>query len=216
MASTRRARPRVDGATMVTVVLWRALVACSAWGGLLATLVTGGLGSLRYFTVVANLCGALAVTAALLAPLVLGGAAETRWGFLRGAAVTYLTITVAVHSTLLGGGYPDLSGLLTHLLTPLLLVADWLLVGRNQHLPFWAPMAWLAVPVGYLVSYVEGGRALYAFLDPTSSVFSDWVLVLTVAFLAVGYLWWGVGRLRGLRWPPPTEARPAAADVRSA
>lgn len=202
----------VEEPTLVSVTLWRLLFAGSAWAGVLAALVTGGWEVLRYFTQVSTLCVALSATASLLTPLVLDGALESRWGVARGAATTYATITLLVFATMLGADYSTLTSLLTHLVVPLMAVTDWLLVGRNQRLAWWWPLAWLSVPLLYLVTYVVGGEALYRFLVPGARDFADYVLFLLVAFVVVGYAWWGIGQVRSLRWPPQTV--PAAEAVR--
>ncbi len=202
--ATVRVPTRVEDPSLVAVSLWRMILAGTAWWGLGLGLLSGGLQDLRYFTNVSTLVAALVATASLLTPLVLRGALETRWGVARGAATTYATITLLVYATMLGGDYSTTASLVTHLLVPVLTITDWLVVGRNQLLAWWWPLAWLSVPVLYLVGYVIGGETLYGFLDPGSRDFLDYVLFLTVAFMVVGYLWWGVGYLRALRWPPQT------------
>ncbi|MVA77467.1 hypothetical protein GC722_15780 [Auraticoccus sp. F435] len=205
--TTVRVPTRVEGPSLAAVTLWRMLLAGCGWLGVGMGLLDDGRvqwANLAYFTQVSTLAVALTATGSLLAPLVLGGALETRWGVARGAATTYATVTLVVYALLLGGDYSQPVSLLTHVVVPCLAALDWLLVGRNQLLAWWWPLAWLAVPVLYLVTYVAGGEALYPFLDPASPGFADYVLYLSVGFLAVGYGWWGVGRLRALRWPPQT------------
>lgn len=212
----RRARP----GPLAAVTVWRLILAAVAWWGLYLGLTRGDqwrVVNLHYWSQFSTLTVALAATGSLLSPLWFRGALEGRRGFLRGAAVTYTTITLILFPLLLSGTYRNLDGQLMHLAVPILAIADWLVVGRNQGRVAWfVPLLWLVVPLGYLPFYIARSNevgALYKFLDPSEPGFVRWVVVLLVAFLIAGYLVWGVGRLRAaLLGPEPQILGPGEPD----
>jgi hypothetical protein len=195
----------VDPATRVATTVWRVLFAAIAWWALYLGLTRGNkwnIVNLHYWSQFSTLTVALAATGSLLAPLWLRDRFEPREGFLRGAATTYTTITLVLFPILLSGTYRNLDGQLMHLAVPILCVADWLFVGRNQQRVRWFwPVAWLAIPLAYLPFYIQRSNeagALYKFLDPSKSGFVTMVFVLLGAFLIAGIVVWGAGRLRGV------------------
>jgi hypothetical protein len=85
---------------------------------------------------------------------------------------------------------------LLHVVMPLLVLAEWVLVRRGQAaLRWWHPMVWLAYPTGYLLAALLvlnqlGRRAPYFFLDPATIGglrVSLNVSVLAAIFLGLGY-----------------------------
>ncbi len=117
----------------------------------------------------------------------------------RGATTTYCTVTLLVFAFLLARDYASLSSKLEHLVVPILVVVEWLLV-PPQHPRRWWPLSWLIPPLLYLPVYVWAcrlfGHPLYGFLDPDSPSFLRWFLILLVVFLAVGLGWWAAGSWR--------------------
>ncbi|VEI12709.1 hypothetical protein [Trueperella bialowiezensis] len=89
----------------------------------------------------------------------------------------------------------------SHIIIPVLVVGDWLVCRTNQHrLRPWVPLTWLVPIVVYLGYYIwfstSGGYAPpYPFLDPSASDFLRWVAILALAFLAGGYVVYGVGKI---------------------
>ena len=61
-------------------------------------------------------------------------------------------------------------------------------------------MTWLAFPLAYLafyLSYVGDGEPLYPFLRPGSERFLIVVLGFLLGVLGIGYLLFGIAKLRG-------------------
>lgn len=199
------AAPSTASAAQLTLgSLWRALVAVLAWTGVWLGLegVDGPFWpNLAFFTQVCGLLVALTATGSLLWPLWHRGQLEGRWGTLRGAAAACSMLTLIVFATLLGADYSTTHSLLLHLVVPLLALADWLFVGRNQiALPFWIPFVWLVVPFAYLPIYIWGSAVmgpLYGFLVPGDASFVPTAAVLVVFFLLLFFGYWALGRLRG-------------------
>ena len=104
----------------------------------------------------------------------------------------------------------EASNLTVHLVVPLMAVADWLLFDRKGSIRPFDPVRWLALPLYYLVfalvaaplgaTYRGGARYPYFFIDANligwSGVAVNVVLV-GVAFLALGYAVFAVDRLLG-------------------
>jgi hypothetical protein len=122
----------------------------------------------------------------------------TPW--LRGALVVLLGLVSVTYLTMLGGDLGQGYSLFEHLLTPLIVLADWLFVGRDQaNARWWYPFTWLAFPLAYLlfyIAYVGGGEPLYEFLNPSAGDFVGVVFGFLAAVLAFGFVVFGLGRLK--------------------
>ena len=91
--------------------------------------------------------------------------ASTAW--LRGAGVLYVMVTAVVDQVILHGG---LAGFVLHIVTPLAVLADWMLLPPQRPVSGRASLAWLAFPVAYLLFALAYGGATggypYGFLNP--------------------------------------------------
>lgn len=114
-----------------------------------------------------------------------------RWEAVRGASVVYLAFVGIVFNTLLAGA--DLGGLLPwtnvvhHMLMPLAVVIDWVLVPPRRRLSMRTAWLWLLVPVVYTgYSVVRGaitGFYCYPFFNPAAVGGYGGVAVYCVALL---------------------------------
>ena len=148
-----------------------------------------------YFTPLAAIAAVVAlICAALCGPI------EPRWvALLRVNAATYAVITGVVYWAMLSHyGHPTFpwANAMIHGGTGVLLVADWLLVGRRERLPWhtlWTVFAVPALWLGYIAgNEALGGRIPYPFLDPSHGVAR---LAVTVALLLAA----GLGVVSTLR-----------------
>jgi hypothetical protein len=194
---------RPERMNLTAVVAWRTLIAAVAWFSALNIVMPDRFtDQIRYFTTLSNFTAALVFTGYLCGLVVRGGTREKPPGWLRGAATFYLVMVFVVYATLLGGDYSGLESFLSHLIVPIIVFIDWIVVGFNQELvAWWMPLAWLLPVFSYLVFYVhqrnDEGGPLYGFLDGDSAFFWLQASLLSVAFLAGGYAVWFIGRLRG-------------------
>jgi len=178
--------------------------------------------ALLYYTVLSNLL-CLVWTALLIVRTIRDLRADgprgcstpsARWS---GAVMMAITVTMIVYLVVLvpsafvqGGDYVpfSLTDNLIHVVTPCLLIADWLLFVPKGRLRWTDPLRWTLIPYAYLAfALVYGGLGgefspgktyAYPFLDvDTIGVggVAGWILVLSVALLAVGYLYVVVDRL---------------------
>jgi len=162
---------------------------------------SGVLWRLMTFTYQANVVAAIYYLSTLFS-----ARADGRAG-VRGAVVLYVVVAGAIWNLFLtqhSMGYTP-ANILLHIIVPVLVIADWLLVGRGRRVVrWWQPLAWLVYPAIYaglalLVLNRAGRRAPYYFLDPQSVGTAVVVMnigLLAVAILALGYGISAVGRGR--------------------
>jgi hypothetical protein len=88
--------------------------------------------------------------------------------------------------------------LLEHVVTPSLVVLDFVLVGRNHHaVRWWHPLSWLVPPTAYLLWYVGDHLAVYAALDAAHPAqFGQRIGVLLGLLLTTGFALYALGRRR--------------------
>ena len=167
---------------------------------------------LSYFTIQSNLIG----IAVFLILAVREPGPRPRWlESLRGAATVYLTVTFVVVLLLLRGidvglqlAWVDFA---LHTLTPIVIVADWLLDPPTVRLTRRDALGWLAYPLAWLVYTLVRGPLVgwypYPFLDPAhggyaSVAVTSLVILVAGAFVCLGYAWLGNriggGRAAGL------------------
>lgn len=97
---------------------------------------------------------------------------------------------------------------LVHIITPLLVIADWLLFIPKGRLRPYDPLLWAIIPYAYLVfaftysalggEFAPGVRVPYPFMNVETNGLGGvvlWIAGLTVALVAVGYVYYGVDRL---------------------
>lgn len=97
---------------------------------------------------------------------------------------------------------------LVHIITPILVIVDWLLFVPKGRLRRYDPLLWALIPYAYLVfafaysalggRFAGGTTAPYPFMNvETNGVggVAGWIVGLTVALVAVGYLFFGIDRL---------------------
>ena len=127
---------------------------------------------------------------------------EPRSPWLRGGLTSLMLLVGLAYLPMANGNLTEAWSVLEHVVTPALVLADFLLVGRNQHLlRWWHPLTWLAAPAAYLAWYVAGDLRVYAALDPTTPApFVTHLGLLLVLLLASGYALWATGR-RGVAVP---------------
>jgi len=153
------------------------------------------------FTYEVNLFAAAYFLWALIRP----AAAKSMPG-LRGAVVLYVVVAGVIWNlflTEMSMGY-SVQNIMLHILSPILVGLDWLLIGRSQsRVTWWHPLAWLSYPLLYLVAILvylnsERGRFLYYFLDVDQIGLAGLarnVVLLAIGFAALGYVVLGIGRL---------------------
>ena len=144
-----------------------------------------------YFTTLSNLFASVVfiVGAVRVIRKTPGG---VRWEAVRGASVVYMAFVGIVFNTLLGNA--DLGGLLPwvnvvhHMLMPLVVVIDWLLLPPRVRVSLRTALLWVLVPVAYTVySVVRGaivGFYCYPFFNPAAVGGYGGVAIYCVALLA--------------------------------
>ncbi|PWD51323.1 hypothetical protein C8046_12285 [Serinibacter arcticus] len=194
-------------------VVVRLLAAAASLAGVVTQLVIairtdfGLVNFFSYFTTLSNLFGSvvLVVGAVQLLRKRPGGPG---WEAVRGASVVYLAFVGIVFNTLLVGA--DLGGLLPwvnvvhHMLLPLIVVLDWILLPPRTPVSLRTAMLWVAVPVVYTIYSVLRGAATgfycYPFFNPGAvggyGGVAAYCAGLLVAFVLLAVLVRGVGNAR--------------------
>lgn len=165
---------------------WRLLIVASAMTGV-------GLAAVRYdvwWTALSQLSSiAVAIGYAVLAAYPhVTGRAEPDSPWLRGALATLMILVGGAYLVMTGSDLSTAYSIFEHLVTPALVVADFLLVGANQHaVRWWHPLTWLVPPAAYLWWYVAGDLGVYVALDPGRPVeFAVATVTLAAYVLATG------------------------------
>lgn len=171
------------------VALWRLLVAASAATGVV-------LAARQYdvwWTALSQLSNA-AVAVCFLALAV----REPRSPWLRGSLTTLMVLVGLAYVPMQNGNLGQAWSLFEHVLTPTLVVLDFVLVGRNHHhLRWWHPLTWLVPPAAYLLWYVGADLAVYGALDAgRPAEFGQRVGVLLCLLLATGFALYRFGSTR--------------------
>jgi hypothetical protein len=175
---------------------WRLLVAtCAATGVVLAARQYD-----VWWTALSQLAnGAVALCfGGLAAYSLLTGRREPRSPWLQGALATTMTLVCLAYLPMQNGNATEAWSVVEHLVTPALVVADFLLVTGNQaEVRWWHPLSWLLPPLAYLSWYVGSDLGVYAALDPSRpGAFTTQLAMLTALMLAAGFVFYGAGRRR--------------------
>jgi hypothetical protein len=171
------------------VVLWRLLVATSAATGVV-------LAALQYdvwWTALSQLASlAVAVSYTVLA------FREPRSPWLRGSLASLMLLVSLAFIPMQHGNLWDPYSVFEHLLTPVLVLLDFVLVGRNQHhVRWWHPLTWLLPPAAYLLWYIGGDLGVYAALDLAQpGPFAQRIAILVGLVLAIGFGLYHLGARR--------------------
>ncbi|WP_415645165.1 hypothetical protein, partial [Stackebrandtia soli] len=149
-------------------------------------------------SLVTAICFALLAVVALI-PRAAGLAAVT---WLRGALASMMLLICVASIFILGSGDLDQTGFLfEHLITPLVVAADFVFVGRDQlRTKGWHPVTWIALPLAYLILANVAGEAskLYGgILDPADSDFAMYIGMFLITAIVFGYVLFGLVKLRG-------------------
>lgn len=198
---------KVSGGVLVGVTLWRLLIVIFAITGFgMAMSDASGSDALAALSQQASLLTAVCYGILLLYPAFTGGRRhEPHSPWLRGALVVLLSLVSITFLTMLGGNLDQGWSLFEHLLTPLVVLVDWLFVGRDQgNARWWYPFSWLAFPLAYLlfyIAYVGNGEPIYPFLDPRAGDFVATVLEFLAGVLVYGFLVFGLGMIKGAASP---------------
>jgi hypothetical protein len=180
------------------LTLWRLLVAGSALLGVL-------LAALQYdvwWTALSQLaCLAVGVSYVGLAAypfLVRSRRHEPTSPWLRGALATLMLLVSTAYLAMPAVDLSDSFSIVEHLITPALVVADFVLVGSNQSaVRWWHPATWLLPPIAYVCYYVLGDLRVYVALDASQpGPFALRLLMLLVLLLCLSLLLYAVGRTR--------------------
>ncbi|MDR0670994.1 MAG: Pr6Pr family membrane protein [Oscillospiraceae bacterium] len=181
---------------------------------------TFNLSLIKYYTVLSNLlCLALlsASAAHVAVQMKRSGShgAATYRPCCKGAVTIAITLTLLVYQFMLAdtpfsmteGGAGNI---FVHLLTPVLVILDWLLFDEKGHYRASDPLRWAIIPLCYLlyaliaaplgVTYLGGSRYPYFFVDidliGVGGV-ARYVLAVTVVFMVLGYIMVGLDRWMG-------------------
>ncbi|ASO18960.1 hypothetical protein FHR81_001226 [Actinoalloteichus hoggarensis] len=190
--------PRVHPGVLIGVSIWRLLIVASAFTGF--WLYYGGhLPNLTFLTQLGNLFTSIVYLVLLLYPLFTGGRRhEPASSWIRGATTVLMTLVGGTYLTMMSGSLTHPRDLLTHAVTPLLVLVDWAAVGRGQQRTrWWHPLTWPVFPLLYIVCYVTAGWDNYPFLDPRDGGFAGVVVGFLVGLIVVGYVLYGLAALVG-------------------
>lgn len=208
----------------------KALIAFFAFTGIvLQTGITEGsfnIGVFRMFTNISNLmCGIyFAASAAVIAFDKKRGGGESPLPLFKGICTMSITLTGIVAAAIVASefdlGTPSgIATVLLHIVTPVLIMSDWLLFDTKGRWKKTAPLWWLTVPYIYFVFIMVTSRFMdkeaplrfpYPFLDYEQMgivMLLIVVAVMTVVYLLISYLCIMIdskmGRLEIKRDPAP-------------
>jgi hypothetical protein len=191
--------PRVGAGMLVGVTAWRLAVAACAFIGL-GGAVSAMSDPWPALSQQASLFAGVVYVGLALYPLVTGGRShEPRSPWLRGATAVLLLLVCVTYLTVIDGSLDGTWSMFEHLVTPLVVLADFVLVGRDQvNVRWWHPLTWVVFPAAYLVYYLAADLDLYgSFLDPRASDFLGVVAAFLLAIVAAGYVLYGVAKAIG-------------------
>lgn len=185
---------------------WRLVVAGCAFFGVYTVADDPMLGwrDLWFLSQLGSLVAA--VVYLLLAPIPLLPVAERlepAAAWVRGSLASMMLLICIASIFILGSGDLDQIGFLfEHLLTPLIIAADFVLVGRfSARSKAWHPLTWIGMPLLYLVLLNVAGEASTVYggiLEPANSEFAMYVGMFLVTAIVFGYILFGLAKLRGL------------------
>ena len=156
-----------------------------------------------FFTILSNLLAMVVLLESGRRQITGGPPVSDLW---RGAAVVYMTVTYIVFAVLLRDAQEQLQthvawvDSVLHRVTPIVLMADWLVDPPRGPIPFRSALVWLAFPLGWtgftLVRGAIDGRYPYPFLDPATGgwgLVAIYIVAIFVLFLAVIWVVAAVG-----------------------
>jgi hypothetical protein len=156
---------------------------------------------LSFFTIQSNVIGIVVLVILAMRP---PGARPAWLESLRGAATVYLTVTFVVVIFLLNNVDVGLQlvwvDIALHKLTPIVIVADWLLDPPTVRLSPRTALSWLIFPLVWLAyTMIRGpiaGWYPYPFLDPANGGYGTIavtvvVILVAAAGLSLAYAWLG-------------------------
>lgn len=178
------------------ITAWRLLVACSALTGVVLAAQEYAV----WWTALSQLASiAVAISfAGLAAYALLTGRREPSSPWLQGALATMMTLVCLAYLPMQNGNATQVWSIFEHVVTPALVVADFVFVTRSQAaVRWWHPLTWLLPPLAYLAWYVGADLRVYAALDPGQpGLFSTQLALLAALVLAAGFTFYGAGRRR--------------------
>lgn len=191
---------RIRPGVLLGVTLWRLLIVAFALIGVIAAVQQDG-NPWPGLSLQASLFTAIVYGVLMLWPLfTLGRSHEPPSAWIRGGTAVLLLLVMSVYMTLLDGDLSETWSLFEHLLTPLVVFADACFVGASAaRMKWWFPFTWVSLPLAYLIYYIADDLKMYGgMLRPDSDKFFVYVPVLLVVTIALGFVVFGLGKLRGL------------------
>lgn len=188
-------------------VSWGGLIAVTAWRLLIAGCAFFGFGAAadrmldpwEGLSQLASVFTGVVYLGLAAYPLLSGGSRlEPRSPWLRGATTCLMVLVAVTYFTVMDARVDQAWSLFEHLITPLLVLADWLAVGRNQAaVRWWHPISWIGLPLAY-AAYVNLAdlRVYQGMLDVGDRDFAWIAPAFLAAILAIGYLLYASGRIR--------------------
>lgn len=141
---------------------------------------------------------------------------SARWA---AALMHAITVTMLIYIVVLVPTYDPSSGddppftltdTLVHVVTPCLIILDWLLFTPKGRIRWFDPLLWVLIPFAYLAfaliyggfggRFESGDTFAYPFLDVATlgvGGVASWVAALTVALLAVAYVYVVIDKVLG-------------------
>jgi hypothetical protein len=173
--------------------LWRLVVATSAFVGFGYAVATFHEPWHALSQQASLLCGVVYLGLALL-----GARAERLATWLRGAMAVLLALVCVTYLTVIDGELDTTASLFEHLVTPVLVLVDWVFAGRTGTVRWWYPLSWIVFPAAYLVYFVAADVGLYrSFLNPGRGDFALTVVEFLAALVVAGYVLYGIAKVRG-------------------
>jgi hypothetical protein len=194
--------PRVSAGVLVGVSVWRlVIVACSFIGfGAAAAQFNDPWPGLSQQ---ASLVNGVVYLGLLVYPLFTGGRRhEPASPWLRGAMAVLLLLVAVTFIAIIEGDLDETWSLFEHVITPLVVLIDVCVVGRNQaNMKWWHPLTWIVFPLAYLIYFVAADVQLYrGVLDPDDGDFIGTVLGFLFGVIVTGYLLYGIAKIKTAGW----------------
>jgi hypothetical protein len=209
-------QPRVDAGVLAGVTLWRVVIATCAFVGFGAAAAEMNDPWPGLSQQASLLAGVVYLGLALYPLFTAGRRHEPRSPWLRGAMTVLLLLVSVTYLAVMEGDVDETWSLFEHVVTPLVVLVDFVAVGRNQAaVRWWHPLTWIVFPLAYLVYFIAADPGLYgSFLDPEDSDFAGVVAGFLAAVVAAGYVLYGLAKLktaiaRGAAGPVPQWQQPA-------